>query len=139
MVMTRGKLETPGRAAAILKQLRREAGISVRKLAAELKMATPTYGYYESRFKGDHLPFALYLAVREIFMARGVPEDRIDRLLPDYLNTKFAGIAQKLDRLLALEEERRAKEAETTQTGDNGHEKPISGAGGRKSSHKPRK
>lgn len=93
----------PGRAAAILKRLRVQAGLSVREMASALGFQThTTYQYYEQRFKKDHLPPEVYSKVRGVLMGRGVAEPDIRQLLDADLREQIESLDRRLTRIESL-------------------------------------
>lgn len=68
--------------ARLLKDLRLEAGLSVRAIAAKLQLNPTSYQHYEGRYKRAFLPFEFVELVQPILLEGGVRQERIDRLLP---------------------------------------------------------
>lgn len=102
-VMPRKRAIAPGPAAATLKELRLEVGLSTRAMATELGMETHTaYQYYESRYKKDYLPPALYKKVRAVLMSRGIKEDRVQQLLDADTRAELADLRHRVDSIESL-------------------------------------
>lgn len=129
--MTDEKNSPPGKAAFILKQLREEAGHSVRSFAKALDMPWPSYQYYETRFKKDHLPFQLFALVREQLMARNIAEDRIDELLPEFVSSKFAAVNAQLSEIKEM-----LKGLADHSGGPNGHAPQVKPPRGKRRGHR---
>lgn len=60
-------------AARRLKQLREEAGLSMREVAEALDWPLTRYQHYEDRYRRAHLPLDFMRALAPIFESRGVP------------------------------------------------------------------
>ena len=58
--------------ARLLKDLRLEAGLSVRAMAAKLNLNPTSYQHYEGRYKKAFLPFEFVELVQPILLAGGV-------------------------------------------------------------------
>ena len=94
---------TRGPAAARLKKLRSQAGLTIRQMSEELGYEYHTkYQYWEDRYKKDHLPWEIFLPIKEILMARGVPESEIDVLLPMDVRDRLTRMDDKLTRILEM-------------------------------------
>ena len=64
-----------------LKELREEAGISVRKMAEALKMTSASsYSHYETRYKRPYLPFELIEKLEPILNQVGIESSRVRAL-----------------------------------------------------------
>ena len=68
--------------ARLLKDLRLEAGLSVRAMAAKLDLNPTSYQHYEGRYKKAFLPFEIVELVQPILLACGVRQERVDLLRP---------------------------------------------------------
>lgn len=63
-----------------LKALRKQTGLTVRELAAELDMPYTTYSNYENRYKKPYLPVELCRKLAPIFARHGIGVHTIDAL-----------------------------------------------------------
>jgi SOS-response transcriptional repressor LexA len=72
--------------ARLLKELRQEAGLSVRRMAEELGMKPATYQHYEDRYKKAFLPFDVLDLVEPVLIASGVSKERVEGLSPQISN-----------------------------------------------------
>lgn len=94
-----------------LKGLRERSGLSVRGLAALLKMQPTTYWNYEKRYKKPYLPWELVEKLIPIFMKHGIERKRVIALagikeairIHDLYEETLQNIIRKTE--LALEED----------------------------------
>lgn len=123
--MPRKRAITSGPAAAILKELREEAGLATRAMATALGMKTHTaYQYYEDRYKKDHLPPALYKKVRAVLMSRGIKEERVQQLLDADTRAELAELRHRVDSIESLLAEVALRHAERGGPGGDGSAAP---------------
>lgn len=72
--------------AQLLKELRNEAGLSVRAMAELIGTRASSYQHYEDRYKKFWLPLDLLDLVEPVLLEKGVGRDRIDLLFPHVAN-----------------------------------------------------
>jgi transcriptional regulator with XRE-family HTH domain len=63
-----------------LKELRNQAGLSMREIARLAGMEKPTYQHYEARYKRPYLPVDLVDRIEPILAARGIPPHEVRAL-----------------------------------------------------------
>src|SRR5262245_34620288 len=56
-----------------LKELREQAGLTMRAVSDSLGWSLTRYQHYEDRYKRKYLPFELARALEEMFVRQGVP------------------------------------------------------------------
>lgn len=69
-----------------LKELRQEAGLSVRAMAKSLDMGPTSYQHYEDRYKKPYLPFEFIERLTPILLKCGVKREDVDALSPQLSN-----------------------------------------------------
>lgn len=72
--------------ARLLKELRNEAGLSVRAMAELIGTRASSYQHYEDRYKKAYLPLDLLDLVEPVFLKKGVRKERVDLLFPQVAN-----------------------------------------------------
>lgn len=83
---SRGGVPATSSSARLLKELRQEAGLSVRGMAERLNMKPATYQHYEDRYKKAYLPFDVLDLVEPVLLESGVRKERVDILSPQIAN-----------------------------------------------------
>lgn len=81
-----GALPATSSSARLLKELRQEAGLSVRRMAERLNMKPATYQHYEDRYKKAYLPFDVLDLVEPVLIENGVRKERVEALSPQISN-----------------------------------------------------
>jgi SOS-response transcriptional repressor LexA len=69
-----------------LKELRQEAGLSVRAMAKSLDMGPTSYQHYEDRYKKPYFPYEFIERLRPVLLGRGVKREAVDDLSPKLSN-----------------------------------------------------
>lgn len=72
--------------AQLLKELRNEAGLSVRAMAELIGTRASSYQHYEDRYKKAFLPLDLLNLVEPVLLNQGVRKERVDLLFPQAAN-----------------------------------------------------
>lgn len=63
--------------AQALKEMRNEAGLTVREIADKLGWPHTTYATYEGRYKGRYLPIEKARAIADVLHEHGIDKDRV--------------------------------------------------------------
>lgn len=69
-----------------LKALRKEAGLSIREMAAALDMSATTYQHYEDRYKKQFLPYEIVKPITTVLRRRGIGREALEALSPKLTN-----------------------------------------------------
>lgn len=80
-----GRLEV-SESARLLKQLRQDAGLSVRAMARHLDMSPTSYQHYESRYKKPFLPYEFVAQAKPVLLEHGISSENLEKLVPQISN-----------------------------------------------------